>query len=182
MYVLEANLSFANGMSIPLMSEFLSYSQGDRGEDKQVVHVVVCEENWKEIAKDSAQVVAKKSRHAWISSKPLCGRNVHERCNLGARYRWGGIESGILAEKRHGYHYEHIFSYNWNAMRGYHYLMRLGHLLNILAIYAECLIKMVHELGIRGLIGFVGATISGPWLEPLCVKRRLAVPFQVRLI
>ena len=34
-YVLEANLAFQNGMVIPLMSEFLVYSQGDTSHDKQ---------------------------------------------------------------------------------------------------------------------------------------------------
>lgn len=34
-YVLEANLAFQNGMTIPLMSEILSYTQGDTGNDKQ---------------------------------------------------------------------------------------------------------------------------------------------------
>ncbi len=159
----------------------IEYYYGLNKKKKLIVHVVVCEENWKEIAKDSAEVVVKKSRHAWIFSKPLCRRNMHERCNLGARHRWG-IESGILVEKCHGYHYEHIFSYSWNAMRGYHYLMRLGHLINVLAIYSEYLVKMVRELVVRGLIRFVRETISGPWLDPLRVKRRLAVPFQVRLI
>lgn len=54
--------------------------------------------------------------------------NVHERCNLGARHRWG-IETGFLVEKHHGYSYEHCFAYHWNAMKGYHALMRLAHLL-----------------------------------------------------
>lgn len=284
-YVLEANLAFQGGMSIPLMSEFLSYTQGDSETKKQdcelkafkrlakrlkqefthlpimvlldglypngpimeqcrkkgwdfmivlqdkslpriweeyegikklesenhvdatwgnrrqcfewvndieyyyevndrkklMVHVVVCEENWEEIAKDCAEVVTKKSRHAWISSMPLCRQNLHERCNLSGRHRWD-IESGILVEKRHGYQYEHIFSYDWNAMMGYHYLMRLGHLINILAIYSERLLKMVRELGVRGFIRFIRETISGPWLDPLLIQRRLAAPFQLRLI
>ena len=284
-YVLEASLAFANGMTIPLMSEILSYTEGDTGNDKQdceqkafkrlarrlkgefghlpimvlldglypngpimelcrknkwdfmivlqdkslksvweeyeglkkletknyfnttwgnriqrfewvngieyyygpnerkkqIVHVVVCEENWEEIAKDSAEIVTMQSRHAWISSKPLDKWNVHNRCNLGARHRWG-IESGFLVEKRHGYQYEHMFSYNWNAMKGYHYLMRLGHLINILAIYSERLVKMVRELGVRGFIRFIRDTISGPWLDPVWVQERLAAPFQLRLI
>lgn len=33
--VLEANLALSNGMSIPLMSEFLDYHQGDSGREKQ---------------------------------------------------------------------------------------------------------------------------------------------------
>jgi len=143
--------------------------------------MVICNETWEEIAKDSAEVVTKKSRHAWISSKPLGKWNVHNRCNLGARHRWN-IESSILVEKHHGYHYEHLFSYNWNAMRGYHYLMRLGHLINILAIYSEALVKIVGELGVRGFIRFIRDTISGPWLDPVWVKKRLKANFQLRLI
>jgi hypothetical protein len=284
-YVVEANLAFYNGMRIPLMSEFLSYTEGDMGKDrqdcelkgfkrlakrlkgefghlpimvlldglypngpivemcrnnrwdymivlqdkclpsvweeyegikkletdnrfhtawgnrrqcfewvndieyyygpnekkKQIVHVVVCEENWQEVAKDCAEVVTKKSRHAWISNKPLGKWNVHERCNLAARHRWA-IESDILVEKRHGYRYEHLFSYNWNAMKGYHYLMRLGHLINVLAQYSERLVKVVRDLGMQGFIRFVRDTISAPWLEETMVKTRLAEPYQLRLI
>jgi len=132
----------------------------------QLVHVVVCEENWEEVARDSAEIVTKRSRHAWISSKPLGKWNLNERCNLGARHRWN-IESGILVEKCHGYHYEHMFSYDWNAMKGYHYLMRLGHLINVLALYSERLAKTVRELGVVSFIRFVRNTISGPMAESL---------------
>ena len=34
-YVLEASLAFANGMTIPLMSEFLDYTEGDQERNKQ---------------------------------------------------------------------------------------------------------------------------------------------------
>ena len=159
----------------------IEYYYGPKERKKQIVHVVVCEENWEEIAKDSAEIVTMQSRHAWISSKPLDKWNVHNRCNLGARHRWG-IESGFLVEKRHGYQYEHMFSYNWNAMKGYHYLMRLGHLINILSHNSERLVEMVRELGVRGFIRFVRETLSGPWLDPLWVQKRLAAPFQLRLI
>jgi hypothetical protein len=141
----------------------IEYYYGPNERKKQIVHVVVCKENWEEIGKDSAEVVKKQSRHAWISGKPLDKWNVHERCNLGARHRWG-IESGILVEKRHGYHYESVFSYDWNAMKGYHYLMRLGHLINVLAQYSERLVKIIRELGVRGFIRFIRETIAGPWL------------------
>jgi len=159
----------------------IEYYYGPNERKKQIVHVVVCEENWEEIAKDSAEIVTMQSRHAWISSKPLDKWNVHKRCNLGARHRWG-IESGFLVEKRHGYQYEHIFSYNWNAMKGYHYLMRLGHLINILAIYSERLVKMVRELGVRGFIRFIRDTMRSMARPSMKVKKRLAASFQLRLI
>lgn len=145
-----------------------------------VVHVVVCRETWEEIDPETCEPVLKTSRHAWLSSKPLDRRNVHERCNLGARHRWG-IEASILVEKRHGYNYEHCFSYNWNAMRGFHYLMRLGHMFNVLAQYSTALIKTVQKLGVRGFIDFVKSTMAGQWLDATRVRQRLEAPFQLRL-
>jgi hypothetical protein len=159
----------------------IDYFFGKNGRKRQVVNLVVCEERWEEVAKDSAQIVSKSSRHAWISSERLDRWNLHERCNLAARHRWN-IESGILIEKCHGYHYEHLFSYNWNAMKGYHYLMRIGHLINVLTLYSERLAKTIRDLTMSGFIRFVRNTISGPWLDYLWVKRRLEVPFQLRLI
>ena len=159
----------------------IEYYYGPNGKKKQILHMVICNETWEEVAKDSAEIVTKRSRHVWISDKPLCKTNLHERCNLGARHRWG-IESGILIEKRHGYQYEHAFSYNWNAMRGYHYLMRLGHFINVLATYSECLVKMVREFGVQGFIKFIRDTLSGRWLVPPWVQKRLEAHFQLRLI
>ena len=283
-YVLEAGLSFQNGMVIPLMSEFLEYSKGDTSNDKQdceirafyrlakrlkqqfprlpimvlldglyatgpvmeicrkyrwqfmivlkdeslpsvweefhglnqleknnsfgmkwsnrnqqfewinnieyyygpnqrkrlVVHLVVCQETWKEIDPETCTPVTKTSRHAWLSSKPLNQRNLHERCNLGARHRWG-IEIGILVEKRHGYNYEHCFSLKWNAMRGFHYLMRMGHLFNVLAQYSTALIKTVQKLGVHGFIDFVRSTMAGRWLDAKQVRQRMEAHFQLRL-
>jgi hypothetical protein len=282
-YVLEANLAFCNGMSIPLMSEFLSYTDGDTGNDKQdceikafyrlanrlkaafpalkimvlldglyakgpvmelcrknkwqymivlkddalptvmrefecfsglevknrckhtwgnrrqlfkwannieyffgldgkeIVHVVECKESWQEIDRKSMEPVEKRSRHVWLSSVPLTRWNLHDRCNLAARSRWC-IESSILVEKHHGYKYEHCFSYNWNAMKGYHYLMRLGHMINVLACYSVNLSKIIRDTGVRGLIRFIRETMAHPWLDHAWLAKRLAAPFQLRLL
>ncbi len=286
-YVLEANLTFHNGMVIPLMSEILGYTQGDNDKDKQdceqrafhrlakrlkeyfphlsimilldglyangpvmalcrqykwdymivlkddvlpsvweevrsllalqqsnryrqrwgnrqqrfewvsdidyryrcpltgkekkiPVHVVICSENWEEIAPGSTEVVAKNSRHVWISAQPVDARTVHERCNLGARHRWG-IEGSILVEKHQGYCYEHCFSYDWKAMTGYHYLMRIGHTLNVLARYSHALTKHVLELGTSGLIEFVRNTIAAPWIAADKLRQIAAGHCQLRL-
>lgn len=159
----------------------IAYYYGPNEKKRQIVHVVVCKECWEEVDKGSSKIVIKTSRHAWISSEPISRSNVHERCNLGARHRWN-IESGFLVEKRNGYQYEHCFSYNWNAMRGYHYLMRLGHTFNILAQYSERLCKVFQEMGIRGFIHFIRQTLSGPWFDPSFVNQSLSAPFQLRLI
>jgi hypothetical protein len=142
--------------------------------------VVLCQESWEEIDPQSTAVVPKTSRHVWISAEPLHRGNVHPRCNLGARHRWG-IESGLLVEKCHGYQYEHCFSYDWEAMRGYHYLMRLGHALNGLARHSAGLAKHIRDLGVRGLIDFVQETIANPWLKVEELLRIATAPCPIRL-
>ena len=159
----------------------IEYDYGPNRKNTQIIHMVVCEENWEEYDKKTQKVITKHSRHVWLSSKSLNRCNVHERCNLAARHRWG-IEIGNLVEKHQGYHYEHCFSYDWNAMKGYHYLMRIGHVLNVLVLYSVQLAKFVTELGARGFIHFNRQTLSGPWLEDPQVQQRLSEPFQLRLL
>jgi hypothetical protein len=155
------------------------YRYGPNRRKKQVVHVVVCEERWEEIDADG-NTVTKSSRHAWLSSEPLTKKNLHERCNLGARHRWG-IEEAILMEKHHGYQYEHLFSFNWNAMKGYHYLMHLGHALNVLAQYSEHLYEIVASKGVRAFLKYVRDSLLHPWLDPERLHERLHPAPQLRL-
>jgi hypothetical protein len=281
-YVLEANLSFQNGMVIPLLSEFLEFEQGDMENNKQdceqrafkrlterlkkyfpslriillldglyangpimmqcikknwqfmivlkndslssaweefnsllkllpenhaqmnwgirhqkyhwvngieyyfdtnacqkiSINIVTCHEEWQEV-NNEGEIITKQSHHAWISSRPLNRNNLHERCNLGARYRWG-IEAGILVEKHQGYSYEHCFALDWQAMRGYHYLMRLAHAFNTLVRFSSVLSKFFKQLGVRGFFTFVYNTFTGRWLNPEEVEARLSRPFQLR--
>jgi hypothetical protein len=142
------------------------------------VNVVVCEEEWKEVD-DKGNVVNKKSRHAWLSSQELTPKNVHELCNLGARYRWG-IEAGFLVEKHQGYSYEHAFALDWNAMKGYHLLMRMGHMFNSLARFARHLAEFYKTLGVRPTIKFIRETLAGPWLKAERIRAIFERNFRLR--
>jgi hypothetical protein len=159
----------------------IDYRFGKNGRKSQILHVVECKESWQEINPETGKPEERCSRHVWLSSEPLDRRNLHERCNLGARSRWC-IESGILVEKHHGYQYEPCFSYDWNAMKGYHALMRIGHMLNVLARYSERMTKIVNDTGVRGLIRFLRETMASPWLNYRWQKERLAAPFLLRLV
>ena len=57
--------------------------------------------------------------------------------------------------KHQGYAYEHCFSYDWNAMVGFHYLMQIGRFINVLLTHSELLDKKVTVLGISGLLVFI---------------------------
>jgi hypothetical protein len=157
----------------------IDYAFSNQGRHCLRVHVVVCEETWETIDAQGARLT-KTARHAWLSSQPLNRDNVHERCNLGARHRWG-IEAGFLVEKHQGYQYEHAFALDWNAMKGYHCLMRLAHLFNTLARFARHLRDLYRQLGVRGAIAFIRASCAAPWLDPARMRRLLAQPLQLQL-
>jgi len=143
------------------------------------LHVVVCEETWQAIDEHGA-LLDKQVRHAWLSSRPLSAANVHQRCNLAARHRWG-IEAGFLVEKHQGYHYEHAFALDFNALRGYHYLMRMAHLFNTLARFAEHMQRFYRTLGVRPTLDFIRQSCAAPWLDPTRIRALLAEPLRLRL-
>ena len=61
------------------------------------------------------------------------------------------IEDSFNTEKNRGYHYKHAYSYNWNAMQGFHLLMRLGHAINALSAFTKKLKQYTHYTSKREL-------------------------------
>lgn len=158
----------------------IHYAYGPNAKKSLEVHVVTCREHWQVVDPQTAEIVTQESRHVWLSSRPLSRLNVHTRCNLGARYRWG-IEGAFLVEKHQGYAYEHAFAKQWNAMKGYHFLMRLAHLINTLARFSKELAGLFAQLGVQAAIGLIRTTLTGPWLDPVEMEQRLNRPFRLRL-
>lgn len=97
------------------------------GDDADLnIHLVGCLEKYDKVNKQTGEIETCYSTHNWISSIPFSILNLHELCNSGARKK-ELIEDSFNTEKNRGYHYKHAFSYNWHAMQGFHYLIRLGH-------------------------------------------------------
>ena len=127
---------------------------------------MVCRESWEALDPDTLEIVTKENKHAWISSRPLSRLNVHTRCNLGARYRWG-IEGAFLVEKHQGYSYEHAQRRAVECHEGLPSpCLRLAHLFNTLARFSKQLTALFSALGVRAAIGFIRNTLTGPWLDP----------------
>lgn len=151
------------------------------GERKMLtIHLVICEESWQEIDKKGCMVV-KNTRHAWISSNPINQKNIHERCNLIARKRWLH-ENNILKEKHQGYNYEHIYSHNWNAMRGYHYLMHIARMLNEMALHSISLTEHVKEVGFQSFIEKFYVAMAHREFDIKKLHRMIKSPSQLRLV
>jgi hypothetical protein len=148
---------------------------------KEILNVVICYETWEENHSHSSGVIEKKeTRYAWLSSREINNKNVFRRCTKLGRYRWK-IENNILVEKHQGYEYEHCFSYTWNAMKGFHYLMKIGHFLNVLALNSELLIDKVKELGIRGFIHYLTIACNSSKLDKSRIKEARERKFMWKL-
>lgn len=148
-----------------LWANDIEYEYGTRSRHTVMMHVVLCYETWEENHSHSTGIEEEKmTRYAWISSKQLNSRNVFLRCTRMARHRWK-IESHFLIEKHEGYSFEHVYSYDWQAMKGFHYLMKIGHFMNIMAVNSELLAEYAREKGIRGFVADLCLALSGALLD-----------------
>lgn len=127
------------------------------------LHLVGCTERYEEADKKTGKIVERFSEHCWISSILMSLDNVHELLNLGARKR-EMIEDSINTEKNRGYHYKHAYSYHWNTMQGFHYLMRLGHAINAISQFTKELKRYIKTLGISATLNIIKETLFSPWL------------------
>ena len=67
-------------------------------------------------------------------------------------------------------------------MKGYHYLMRLAHLLNTLARFSKALTGLFSTLGVQAAVAFIRNTLTGPWLDAQEIEQRLSRSFRLRLV
>lgn len=158
----------------------IDYTYGENSSKSIKINVVVCEETWTEIERNTGQEFQKSRKFSWLSFKEINTRNVEKRCNCIGRPRWN-IETQNLVEKHHGYSYEHCFSYDWNAMKGFHYLMHLGHIINVLTLYSAALITKVREKGARGTVKLLWKIFSGSVLDFYRLNSAIQERYQVRL-
>lgn len=162
-------------------SNNITYKYENNGDKEEIeLHIVECKEEWKQ-RNSNGEFEEKHIRFVWISSSPITRENVISRCNLIARARWY-IESNILLEKHYGYNYEHCFSYNWNAMKGYHYLMHIAHIINELMLNTKFFYTEVREKTMRGVINFFKIILKSAIIDKNSIMAILNRNWQIRFI
>jgi hypothetical protein len=129
-------------------SNEIEYTYG--GNNKKLrLNVVTCKEEWIEAhPRSGGKPETKVCEFAWLTSSAVTARNVLGLCNGIARKRWR-IENHFNVEKHQGYHYSHCYSYNWNAMKGFHSLMKFGHFINTLIHGSAITYEYIIALGAR---------------------------------
>ncbi len=158
----------------------IEYRYGKSLSEKISINVVECNETFTYNDSKSGQEMVKVTRYVWISCKPVTASNVEKRCNLIGRPRWN-IEIQNLIEKYHGYAYSHCFSYNWNAMKGYHYIMHIAHIINVLLLYSTEIIGRVKKKGVRRFIELLWLIFEGGIIDTDRIKNSLKQKYQIRL-
>jgi len=93
-----------------------------------------------------------------------------------------GIETNMLIEKHQGYNYEHRFSFNWNAMKGFHYLMRMAHMLNAIALCTKAVAQQVKRIGVQSFLRLVRESCANCWLSLEWIQKFIRLPYQLRLV
>jgi hypothetical protein len=152
----DQHYSWANG---------IEYEYGHSARQTVMLNIVVCHEMWVENhIRSTGKAEEMNTKYVWISSRQLSEKNIFYRCTKIARYRWKK-EENFLIEKHEGYNFEHCYSYDWQAMKGFHYLMKAGHFLNAMAVHSEILLEYVKESGIRGFIAGLYEALEGAPLD-----------------
>jgi len=144
------------------------------------IHLGACIERYETVCKKKGKITECFSQRAWISSIAFNINNVHELLNEGVRKK-ELIEDSINTEKNRGYRYKHAFSYNYNAMKGFHYLMRLGHAINAISEFTKKLKKIIKELGCWATFKLIKDTLFNPWLPEEWYDAQLKKHHQLRL-
>jgi hypothetical protein len=132
-------------------SNDIEYTYG--GNNKRIyLNVVTCKEEWVEgHPRSGNKPELKTCGFAWLSSFTVTAENAAGICNNIARRRWA-IENHFHVEKNQGYGYGHCFSYDWNAMRAFHSLMKFAHFINAMILGSETAYEYVTAQGARWFI------------------------------
>jgi len=144
------------------------------------IHLVGCDEHYEVVNRKTGEIEKHHSTHTWISSIEPTSTNAYECFNEGARMK-ELIEDNMNTEKNRGYHYKHAFSYNWQAMQGFHYLMRLGHAINAISEFSKKLKKYIKSLGVNATLKLIKETLFNPWLPIEWYEQQTQTTPQLRL-
>ena len=128
------------------------------------INAISCVEKYTDVDKETGEEIILYSEHKWITNLKITPSKLHLLCNLCARKRWG-IEDSNNTEKNRGYSYKHAFSYNWNAMVCFHYMMRLAHAINVLAEYTPKLKAFIKKNGWSRTLNWVKEVMWSPWVN-----------------
>jgi hypothetical protein len=145
------------------------------------LNVAMLDERWEEPHLRSGNVKKNRhSRYAWIMSPHVSRENIFKLCNGIARKRWT-IENEFKAEKHDGLMFGHCFSLDRSASKGFHYLMKIGRALTVIAACCALFADIARDKGFMGFVSYLRLIVTGSVLDPEAVRSAAAAPFRLRM-
>ena len=149
----------------------VEYICGDKKKKTVKVNVIKCVERGLQKNRETGETKETITNYVWISEQRITSKNVLKRANFMGRYRWY-IENNFLVLKTSTYGYEHFYSFSWNAMRGYHYLLNLGRFFNVIMIISEKAFEIwIGNISITGFLGDIKEIFQSQILKEEVVNR-----------
>jgi hypothetical protein len=144
-------------------------------------NVALLDEKWDETRPRSGGTAeTRRSRYAWILSREISRDNAFALCNLIARKRWA-IENEFKSEKHDGAMFGHCFSLDWNTAKGFHYLMKIGRAIVLVAAHCELFSGLVEDRGVKGFVSYLRLVMTGSILDVEAIRRAAVSPFRLRM-
>lgn len=73
-------------------------------------------------------------RFCWLTNLIVKEKNCFDIANYGGRLRWMIENQGFNEQKNGGYDLEHVYCYDYNAMKNFYLLLQLSHMINQLGM------------------------------------------------
>ena len=67
-------------------------------------------------------------------------------------------------------------------MKGFHYLMRMAHMLNAIALCSMAIAQEVKRMGVQSFLKLVCETCANRWLSREWIQKFIHRPYQLRLV
>lgn len=160
--------------------QYFSLAKGLEYKSISGITAVSCLEKYQVADNENGESITKYSEHRWITNLKVTPSKLHLLFNLCARKRWM-IEDSNNTEKNRGYNYKHAYSYDWNSMKCFHYLMRLAHAINALSEYTPRLKKVIKKFGWSRTLKWARDVLWTPWVTVEWVQNELEKPYNFKI-
>jgi hypothetical protein len=145
------------------------------------VNAVMLDEECEDLhTRSGGKTEKRRSRHAWLTSSTVSKGNVDLLCNDIARKRWT-IENEFKSEKYDGSMFAHCFSLDWNTLKGFHYLMKIGRALAVIVASSELFAGIARDKGFGGFVSYLRLVVIGCVLDLEAIRNAARAPFRLRM-
>lgn len=140
------------------------------------LHILECQET------TSGNKEEKKTKFTWICKPKIIKANYKDLANKGGRCRWKIENQGFKAQKKEGFELEHAYSQDYNAIKCFHYLLQIAHLIRQLMIKGNLLKNILKVFGsFKNFTREFLYAFTRQLIDTTNILKNLDQPYQIRI-